>query len=244
MITKTALITGAAHRIGASISRRLHDDGYNVIIHYRQSAEAAQQLVDQLNKDRPDSAVCLSADLSDVSSVQQLAEQALGYWGRIDCLINNASSFYPSVIGEVTEQDWEDLFGGNAKGAFFLSQALTPSLKQHQGCIINLVDIHAQRPLPNYPVYSMAKSAVAMMTLSLAQSLAPDIRVNGVSPGAILWPEHEVTNEAKQAILNKVPMNKIGEPEDIAKTVAFLVDDAPYITGQIISVDGGRTLSI
>ncbi len=244
MITQTALITGAAQRLGAAITRRLHRDGCNVIIHYRSSAQQAQQLADELNQQRTDSAVCLGADLVDHDAVIRLAEQALGYWGRIDVLINNASSFYPTAVGEATQQDWQQLMAGNAEGAFFLSQALLPSLRQHGGCIVNMVDIHAQRPLDHYPLYSMAKAALAMMTKSLAKELAPAVRVNGVAPGAILWPEHEVADAAKQRILDKIPLQRTGKAEDIARTVAFLVNDAPYITGQIIAVDGGRSLQI
>jgi len=239
-----ALITGASRRLGAAIAHRLHQDGFNICIHYHRSEQAAEQLADKLNASREDSATCLSADLSDPEAVQMLAQKVLEYWKGINVLINNASAFYPRDVGSVTDNDWQQLMDSNVKGAFFLSQALAPELKKHQGCIVNMVDIHSERPLKHYPVYSMAKAALAMMTKSLAKELAPDIRVNGVSPGAILWPDHEVSEDAKQRIIEKIPLQTIGEETDIAKTVSFLVNDAPYITGQIIAVDGGRSLTI
>jgi pteridine reductase len=231
------------NHLGAAIVRRLHSDGFNIILHYRSSKQQAQKLVEEFNHQRADSAVCFAADLSNNHDVAQLAEQALGYWGRIDTLINNASSFYSKDIGAIGDSDWQQLMDGNVKGAFFLSQALAPSLRKNRGCIINMVDIHAERPLDHYPVYSMAKAAVAMMTKSLAKELAPEVRVNGVSPGAILWPDHEVDDQAKQRILGKIPLQRIGEESDIVKTISFLLE-SPYITGQIIAVDGGRSLTI
>ena len=239
-----ALITGASKRLGAAIARRLHQDGFNIAIHYHHSERAAEKLTAELNDIRTDSAKYFSADLGDPTAVQALAKNVLQQWQGISVLVNNASAFYPCEVGAVTDKDWQQLMDSNVKGAFFLSQALAPELKKQRGCIVNMVDIHAERPLQHYPIYSMAKAALAMMTKSLAKELAPDIRVNGVSPGAILWPDHEVSEDAKQRIIEKIPLQSIGEEADIAKTVSFLVNDAPYITGQIIAVDGGRSLTI
>jgi pteridine reductase len=242
---KVALVTGAAHRIGERIAKELHGSGYRIVIHYRNSAGAAEQLVDTLNEQRADSAQCLQANLADLQSIKSLAEKTVNRWGRLDALVNNASSFYPTDIQTSTEEQWEDLMSGNVKGAFFLSQALIPELEKTRGCIVNLIDIHAEAPLKNHSIYCIAKAGAAMMTKSLANDLGPHIRVNGISPGAILWPENEaqLTVEAKAEILKRVPLEKIGDPGDIARTAKFLICDAPYITGQIIAVDGGRSLN-
>lgn len=242
---KVALVTGAAHRIGERIAKELHDNGYRIVIHYRNSAAAAQQLVDKLNQQRSDSAHCLQANLADLQAIKILASETVNRWGRLDALINNASSFYPTDIQTSTEEQWEDLMSGNVKGAFFLSQALIPELEKTRGCIVNLIDIHADAPLKNHSIYCIAKAGAAMMTKSLANDLGPNIRVNGISPGAILWPENEaeLTVEAKSSILKRVPLEKVGDPGDIARTAKFLICDAPYITGQIIAVDGGRSLN-
>jgi pteridine reductase len=242
---KVALVTGAAHRIGEHIAKELHHNGYRIVIHYRNSALAAQQLADTLNEQRADSAQSLQANLADLQSIKSLAAEAVNRWGRLDALVNNASSFYPTDIQTSTEDQWEDLMSGNVKGAFFLSQALIPELEKTRGCIVNLIDIHADAPLKNHSIYCIAKAGAAMMTKSLANDLGPNIRVNGISPGAILWPENEaeLTVEAKAAILKRVPLEKIGDPGDIARTAKFLICDAPYITGQIIAVDGGRSLN-
>lgn len=242
--TPCALITGASQRIGADIARHLHQRGFNIIIHYRHSEAAANELAQQLNALRDGSAACLHADLTSSTAVQQLAVAALNTWGRLDALINNASSFYPTPVDEASEQDWHALIDSNLKGPFFLSQAVAPSLAGNGGCIVNLVDIHSEKPMREHCIYSIAKAGVAMMTKTLAQELAPRIRVNGVSPGAILWPEPPLSDDAKASILNRVPMQRIGDPGDIAGTVAFLVCDAPYISGQIIAVDGGRSLNM
>ncbi len=240
-----ALITGGAQRIGAAVARRLHEAGYRVLIHYRRSADSARALCSELNARRPDSARALCAEMSDVTAVQALADQALAQWQRLDLLLNNASSFYPTPIGGATEADWEALLGSNLKGPFFLSQALAPALTERGGSIINMVDIYAQRPLREHTVYCAAKAGLAMLTQSLARELAPAVRVNGIAPGAILWPEQEGDFSAQERdnILERVPLQRIGGPEDIARTVLFLAD-SPYITGQIIAVDGGRSLSI
>lgn len=238
---KTALITGGATRVGAAISRALHRAGAHVLIHYRNSAEAATALRDALLARRPDSASLLQADLLILSELEGLAREATAVTGRLDILINNASTFYPTPIGEATEAHWDDLLGSNAKAPFFLAQALAPQLIGQRGCIVNLVDIHAERPHHEHPIYSMAKAANAMLVKSLARELAPEVRVNGIAPGAILWPENFLQDEEKKAILTRIPLARPGTTEDIAHTAMFLID-SPYITGQIIAVDGGRSV--
>jgi pteridine reductase len=236
------LITGAAKRIGACIARTLHENGANIAIHYRGSANDAEQLAAELNNARADSAFTAQADLLDTPRLAGLVDEVLAHTGRLDVLLNNASSFYPTPLDEVTEAHWDDLLGTNLKAPLFLSQAAAPHLRKTHGMIINMVDIHAQRPLKNHPVYGAAKAALGMLTRSLARDLAPEIRVNGVSPGAILWPEDGMTKQIEQSILKQVPLKRTGEPADIARTILFLVKDAPYITGQIIAVDGGRSI--
>ena len=240
-----ALITGAARRIGAQIARHLHACGYRVLVHYRSSETDAQALVAQLNQTRSDSALALQADLSELAQLEQLAETAARHWGRLDALVNNASSFYPTVLGQTTEEDWDDLIGSNLKAPFFLCQALAPALATSGGAIVNIADIYGQRPLKQHPVYCAAKAGNIMLTQSLARELAPKVRVNGVAPGAILWPEQaaELGTVKEQAILERVPMQRAGQASDIARTVAFLLNEAPYITGQIIAVDGGRSVN-
>lgn len=242
---KVALITGAARRIGAEIARHLHQRGLRIIVHCRQSGSEAEALCQSLNQQRPDSCVVLQANLSDSQAVASLAERAQQCFGQIDFLINNASSFYPTPIGEATEAHWDDLFASNAKAPFFLSQALATELTKQQGGIINICDIHAEKPLGQHTLYCMAKAANAMLTQSLAKELAPAVRVNGVAPGAILWPEQEaeLDEQGQNKILNQIPLARTGQPGNIAATVAFLLLDNDYITGQIIPVDGGRTLS-
>ncbi len=240
---KVVLITGAARRVGAEIVRTLHAEGMNIALHYRSSAKDADALAAELNELREDSVRTLRADLEQVDTLPALVEEALGFWGRIDVLINNASSFYPTPIGEITEADWDNLLGSNLKGPLFLSQAAAPALTQSQGCIVNIVDIHADRPLKNYTVYSCAKAGLVMLTKSLARELGPAVRCNAVAPGAILWPEHPQDEAEKNEIVSRTALKRSGEPHDIARTVRFLVGDSPYITGQIIAVDGGRTLS-
>lgn len=242
---KVALVTGAAQRIGQCIASELHRCDYNIIVHYRNSADAAQQLVDKLNSQRPASAHCIKAELADPQAITALANEAITLWGRLDALVNNASSFYPTDIRDSSIEQWDELIDGNVKGAFFLSQALIPELEKTHGCIVNLIDIHAEVPLKNHSIYCIAKAGAAMMTKSMARELGPDIRVNGISPGAILWPENEaeLDQQQKQDILEKIPLEKTGDPSDIARTAKFLICDAPYITGQIIAVDGGRSLN-
>jgi len=243
-VPKTVLITGAAARIGAEIARTLHSSGMNIVIHYRSSAAKAEALSASLNEIRENSAQLLQADLLNTQSLDPLVEKAAAIWGGLDVLINNASSFYPTPVGTITEQHWDDLMGSNLKAPIFLSQAATPYLKQSQGCIINIVDIHGFRPMKEHPVYCAAKAGLAMVTQSLARELGPDVRVNGVAPGAIMWPSSELDPEVQASILERTSLKRQGSPEDIANTVKFLVMDAGYITGQVIPVDGGRSLNI
>lgn len=244
MSKPVALITGGGRRIGAEIAQQLHSNGFNVIIHYLRSETEALDLAERFNQQRQNSAVTIKADLSQVESVKTLAANAVSSWGHLDVLINNASSYYPTQFGEVTEEQWEDLQASNSKAPFFLSQALAPELKKQRGAIVNIVDIHADKPLPEYSPYTIAKAGTAMLTKSLARELAPEVRVNGVSPGVIIWPENaaEHSEQEKQRILEQIPLAREGSAGDIARTVLFFVKDAPYITGQILAVDGGRSL--
>ncbi len=237
-----ALITGAAKRIGACIARTLHANGANVVVHYASSSGAADALVDELNAQRAGSAFAIQADLLDSTALQALVDAVIERTGSLNILVNNASTFYPTPLDDVTEQDWDDLLGTNLKAPLFLAQAAAPHLRATGGQIINIVDIHSTRPLKNHPVYGPAKAGLAMLTRSLAKDLAPQIRVNGVSPGAILWPEEGMTEKAAESIVRQIPLGRTGEPEDIARTALFLIKDAPYITGQIIAVDGGRSV--
>jgi pteridine reductase len=239
---KNVLITGAAKRIGAACARLLHSEGCNVFLHYRSSQQAALQLCDELNQIRPDSAQAMQADLLDMNALESLARVASETWGGIDVLVNNASAFYPTAVTDVTEQQWDELLGGNLKAPFFLAKALSVVLVKNKGCIVNIADIHAERGLMGYPVYSIAKAGLVAMTKVLAKELGPGVRVNAVAPGAILWPESDLSEQAKAEILQRVALKRTGDPQDIAKTVLFLIKDADYITGQIITVDGGRTL--
>ncbi len=241
-MVKVALVTGAAKRIGAACVRHLHADGFNIVLHYYSSGREALLLAQELNELRSNSLFVIKADLLNVGEVQRLAAEANGFWGGIDVLINNASLFYPGSVGVVVESDWDSLIGSNLKAPFFLSQALVASLTARQGCIVNIVDIYAEKGLLGYPVYSIAKAGLVAMTKCLAKELAPDIRVNAVAPGAILWPEHELNDAQKSEILQKVALRRCGAVDDIAKTVCFLVNDADYITGHVLTVDGGRLL--
>ena len=240
---KVALVTGAARRIGAAICRTLHAEGWNLIIHCHQSLAAAEALATTLNQQRPKSAQIIQADLNKMMDVQFLASAAPAVWGRLDALVNNASTFYPTPIPDATENQWDDLVGSNLKAPFFLSQALYPELSQQHGCIINISDIFAVRPMPRHTIYSIAKAGNAMMTKSLALEMAPNVRVNGIAPGAILWPENEMGEEVISVDkLQQIPLGKLGGTQAIAGSVKFLIMESPYITGQIISVDGGRSL--
>ena len=241
---KTALITGASKRIGATTSRVLHEAGYNVIIHCRLSLSAANELAEELNESRADSAKVIQGDLNNETIYNHLIKQAYECWNRLDVLVNNASSFYPTPIGTITLDDWNNLVNSNMKAPLFLAQAAAPYLRQTQGCIINMIDVHGQRPMKDHPVYCAAKAGLGMLTMSLAKELGPDIRVNGVAPGAILWPDNDMPDHTKKLILERTSLKRPGEPLDIASTILFLARDANYITGQIIAVDGGRSINI
>lgn len=240
-----ALITGAAQRLGAATAEALHKRGYRVLIHYGQSADKAQSLADRLNVQRPDSAAPLQANLEDTAQVATLARDAMTRWQRLDLLVNNASVFYPTPVETATLEDWDRITHTNLRAPFLLVQHCLPALKTARGAIINLIDIYAERPLAKHPLYCASKAGLAMLTKSLAKDLAPEIRVNGVSPGAILWPENGETVDAayQEQILSRTPLGRTGQPTDIASAIVWLACDAPFVTGQIIAVDGGRTLN-
>ena len=242
---KVVLVSGGAKRVGAAICRRLHAAGANIALHYHTSAHEAVALQNELNGLRTDSVASFSADLLDLNALPLLIAQTLAHFGRLDGLVNNASSFYPTPLADVSEKDWHDLLGTNLKAPLFLAQAAAAELRRTGGSIVNIVDIHAERPMKNHLVYSVAKGGLRALTLGLAQELAPQVRVNGVSPGPILWPEHSDWRDAdkRAAIIAQTLLKRVGEPDDIAKTVAFLMQGAPYITGQIIAVDGGKSIN-
>ncbi len=237
------MITGAARRLGAQTASTLHENGANIIIHYGQSAQDAVKLVDGFNSTRASSATMLQADLLDIDDVHQLAINAFNVFDGLDILVNDASTFYPTPLGKINEDNWNDLMGTNIKAALFLSQACYPALKQSKGTIINMVDIHARSPLKDHITYSCAKAAKIMMTRSLALEMGPDVRVNGIAPGAILWPEDdaELDQNEQANILAQIPLKRIGEPRNIADTVLFLATN-DYVNGQIVAIDGGRQL--
>lgn len=234
------LITGAARRIGATIARLFHERGWRILLHYHRSAGAAEALCAEFNEQRPDSCHALCASMGDIAALQALADSAANHWGRVDALINNASSFYPTPLGQATEQDWSALVDSNLKGPFFLSQALAPHLIRQRGTIVNIADIYARQPLPQHTVYCIAKAGNVMMTRTLAKEMAPHVRVNGIAPGAILWPEHPDEAALWIELLSRIPMGRLGEPRDVAETAWFLVTGARYMTGQCIAVDGGQ----
>ena len=244
MNEKVALITGGAKRIGAETARTLHAAGMNIVIHYRSSQKAADELCYELNNARDNSAAVVQADLNDDHAYGKLIEDTVEIWGHLDVLINNDSSFFPTEIGSITLGHWHNLMNSNLKAPLFLSQAATPYLKETGGCIINMVDIHAFRPMKKHPVYCAAKAGLAMLTQSLAKELGPEIRVNGIGPGAILWPDNDIDEATKKRIIERTALKRHGEPKDIAKAILFLVRDADYITGHIVPVDGGRSLNI
>lgn len=238
------LITGAARRIGAVIGRIFHSHGYQVVIHYNNSAAAADKLCEDLNAQRDNSAVLVQADLNDMDGLQKIADLVSSI-GRLDVLINNASSFYPTPLENCDDQQWNDLMNSNLKGPFFIAQKLAPLLVESQGSIVNISDMHARQALQSHPIYTIAKAGNIAMTKSLAKELGPNVRVNSVAPGAILWPEHESDDEVKQnSVLSKVPMGRLGTEQDIAQTVYFLAVEATYVTGQTIAVDGGSSNSL
>jgi pteridine reductase len=236
------LITGGAKRVGAELARAFHAAGANLLIHYRSSSAAALRLADGFNKQRAHSAAIIAAHLNNPEAPDKLVAFAKLEFGRLDILINNASSFYPTPVGSISQPQWDDLIGSNLKAPLFLSQAAASSLKETRGLIINMIDIHGFRPLKGHPVYSTAKAGLAMLTKALARELGPEVRVNGIAPGPVLWPEGEMDEALKREIIDKTALKRHGSPQDIARTALFLAKDAPYITGQIIAVDGGRSI--
>jgi pteridine reductase len=239
---KVALITGAARRVGAQIARSLHAEGMDLVLHYHSSQAAAEALKTELELSRPDSVMLFQANLGRCIEFPGFIERVRAFRGRLDVLINNASSFFPTPLGDASEDQWDQLMGSNLKGPFFLTKEAAPMLRSASGCVINLVDIYALRPLGKHPIYSIAKAGNAMMVKALARELGPQVRVNGVAPGVILWPEKEPGDATKAKILARTALKRAGTPLDVARTILFLIRDADYITGQVIAVDGGRTL--
>ena len=241
MKNRTVLITGAAKNIGATIAKELHSSGMKIIIHYNRSQKEATKLVDELNDLRENSAIKIQADLKKKECYSMLINAALDFTGKIDVLINNASAFYPTPLNDINEKKWNELININLKAPLFISKLAAESLKENNGCIINITDIHASNPLINHAIYCISKAGLIILTKSLAKELAPNIRVNAISPGAITWPD-VMDSKTKENIINQTVLKKMGNAEDIAKTVIFLIEDASYITGQILNVDGGKTL--
>jgi pteridine reductase len=243
---KTILITGGAKRVGAAICRLLHAHGANLMIHYRSSVNEARALQAELNLQRPNSVAIIHGDLLNLSVLPSLVKETILQFGRLDVLINNASSYYPTEIGEIDETQWNDLVGSNLKAPMFLSQAAAPELKKNHGCIVNITDMHVERPKKGYVVYSVAKAGLVTLTKSLAHELSPDVRVNAVAPGPVMWPEDnpQFDEVYRQRVISQTLLKRIGEPNDVAKAVKFLIQDAPFITGQVIAVDGGRSLNL
>ena len=240
---KVVMITGAARRVGAACVEFLHAAGMNIILHYRNSREEAGALAETLNANREGSVKLLQGDLKDYQEIPALIEKAISLFGNINVLINNASSFYPTALEDINEEIWEDLLGTNLKAPLYLIQALAPQLKENNGCVVNIVDIHGDRPLKGYSVYCIAKAGLGMLTKSMARELAPEVRVNGIAPGAIMWPEQPHYEGMHKEIISRTALKREGNPKNIADTALFLIENADYITGQIIVVDGGRTLS-
>ncbi len=243
---KVILITGGAKRVGAAICRLLHAQGFNFMIHYRSSKIEAQSLQTELNAERANSVALIQGDLLDVSMLPQMVSETINQFGRLDVLINNASSYYPTEIGNMNANNWDDLIGSNLKAPMFLSQAAAPALTENKGCIINITDMHIDRPKKGYIIYSSAKAGLATLTKSLAQELSPTVRVNAVAPGPVLWPENnpEFDEDYRQRVINQTLLKRTGEADDIAKAVRFLIMDAPFITGHILAVDGGRSINL
>jgi len=238
---KAALITGAARRVGAAVTRNLHAAGANIVLHYRSSGDAAEAISKELNDKRPNSVVIVEADLLDVGQLQMLPEIATSNFGSLDILVNNASTFYPTPMGDITEIDWHDLMGTNLKAPLFLSQAASAALHISNGLIVNIADIHGQQPLARHTVYSLAKAGVIMLTKSLARELGPSIRVNAIAPGPVMWPEDGMDKALQARIIDRTALKRGGSPDDVARAVLFFATEAPYVTGQILAVDGGRS---
>ena len=239
---KAALITGSARRLGAVIARALHEAGASIVLHFRSSAEAAASLAGELNQVRPGSAALAQCDLLDTASLTDLAKTATGAFGRLDILVNNASTFYQTPMGEIDGDAWDDLIGTNLKAPLFLAQAVAPALHENGGLILNLVDIHGMRPLRRHPVYSVAKAGLIMLTKSLARELGPQVRVNAIAPGPVMWPEAGVDEVLRRHIIDRTALKRGGSPQDVARAALFFACDAPFVTGQILAVDGGRSV--
>ncbi|MBX9811635.1 MAG: pteridine reductase [Burkholderiales bacterium] len=243
---RVVLITGGAKRVGAAICRRLHAAGANLMVHYRASAADARALKSELAAQRAGSVALVQADLLKLDALSNLVKATVKEFGRLDALVNNASSFYPTPVGEVTEKAWDDLMGTNLKAPLFLAQAAARELRKSHGCIVNIIDIHAELPMKNHVVYTTAKGGLLALTRSLARELGPEVRVNGIAPGTILWPDDDTWKDevSRQRIINQTALKRIGDPDDIAKAVEFLIAAAPYVTGQVIAVDGGRSVNL
>jgi pteridine reductase len=242
---KVVLITGAVKRVGAAIARRLHRQGADLMLHYRSSERDAHALQAELNAARPNSVALIQADLFDAAGLPEIVKNTVSRFERLDALVNNASTFFPTPVGDITEAAWDNLMGTNLRAPLFLSQAAAPHLRKTGGAIVNITDIHAERPLKSYVVYSIAKAGLVGLTRSLARELGPEIRVNGVAPGPILWPEDGTWDEvARQRVVSHTLLKRTGDPDDIARAVHYLIAEAPYVTGQIIAVDGGRSINL
>jgi pteridine reductase len=239
---KSALVTGAARRVGAAIVQALHAAGANVVLHYRSSSDEADALAQDLNAVRPGSATLAQCDLLDSAALAQLAHTAATAFGGLDILVNNASSFYPTPVGDIDEDDWNDLIGTNLKAPLFLSQAAATALRERSGLIVNLADIHGMRPMRRHPVYCVAKAGLIMLTKSLARELGPQVRVNAIAPGPVMWPEGGVDASLRDEIISRTALKRIGSAEDVARAVLFFASEAPFVTGQILAVDGGRSV--
>jgi pteridine reductase len=239
---KTALITGAARRVGAEIARTLHGAGASVVLHFRSSTEEATHLANELTGLRPASAALIAHDLLDVARLPALVEHALRAFGRLDVLVNNASTFYPTPVGEITQRSFDDLIGTNLRAPLFLAQASAPALRESRGLILNLADIHGTRPLKRHPVYSIAKAGLIMLTRSLARELGPHVRVNAIAPGPVMWPEGGLDEAMQEEIIARTALKRPGSAQDVARAALFFACDAPYVTGQVLAVDGGRSI--
>jgi pteridine reductase len=242
-MAKNILITGGAKRLGAACARFLHAQGANTLIHFQHSRAEAEQVCEDLNRIRTNSASMVEGNLNDMADLGRIAQTAQDTWGGVDVLVNNASAFYPTPFANANETQWEELMGSNLKAPFFLAQKLSVNLSARKGCIVNMVDIHAERGLPEHAIYCIAKAGLVAMTKILAKELAPAVRVNAIAPGAILWPDAGLSSKEKSHILERVPLGETGNPEDIAKAMCYLIENADYMTGQILTVDGGRTLN-
>ncbi len=243
---KVILITGGAKRVGAAICRLLHANGAQLMIHYRSSTSEARALQAELNLKRPNSVAIIQGDLLNLAVLPSMVQETTNHFGKLDVLINNASSYYATEIGEIEDDQWEDLVGSNLKAPLFLSQAAAPELRKQHGCIINITDMHVERPKKGYIVYSVAKAGLVTLTKSLAHELSPEVRVNAVAPGPVMWPEDNPQFDElyRQRVISQTLLKRIGEPDDVAKAVKFLIQDAPFITGLVIAVDGGRSLNL